>query len=440
MKKLFKNQIMQNYSKPNVMYFYTMLSIKYKSINFGQGFPNFPLPEILTKSLDKTFSLDPLKRVNYSFGTELLLKSLEKEYNILFDLKNKLDWKKNFIVSCGATAILGYICNSLKKNDEIIIIEPFFPWYNIQSQMFGKKINYISLKISEKEIYLDHKKLSSLINNKTKYIIINSPQNPSGKVLKEKDFEKFSKLLKKFPNLNIISDEVYDQVYYQKGDFPRISKYKNLFERVISIYSGGKTFSCTGWRIGWAVGPQHLITKLKEIQLLTNNQTNSVHMDHIALALDSSRNPYLGFESYFDYYKNFFCDKKNLLCEILENCDLGFKVVQPEGGHFVLCDISESIRKIPVGYFYKENSERFLEGKDKFLGKFEDWRELQQVDYVPDEAMCNFLTIEKGVTPIPCNPFYNPDNLEDDDMHFRFIRFAICKKTEDIIELGKVLK
>jgi len=92
---------------------------------------------------------------------------------------------------------------------------------------------------------------------------MNSPHNPTGKIFKEKDFEAIKSILIKFPHIIILSDEVYEMVSYI-NEFPWIGSHKNLWDRVISIYSGGKTFSCTGWRIGWAIGPKDLIDELKQ--------------------------------------------------------------------------------------------------------------------------------------------------------------------------------
>lgn len=106
-------------------------------------------------------------------------------------------------------------------------------------------------------------------------------------------------------------------------------------------------------------------------------------------------------------------------------------IVYPEGGHFILVDIKEAVASVPLSYFYEESSEAFLNNKDQFIKDFEEWRSLN-TDYKPDEAFCNYLTLVYGITPIPCNPFFNEKQFEDPNDACRYIRFAICKKTEDI--------
>lgn len=122
------------------------------------------------------------------------------------------------------------------------------------------------------------------------------------------------------------------------------------------------------------------------------------------------------------------------MIEGLRKSKLGLKVIEPEGGHFVLVDIVDAIKKIPISYFFDENTPEYVDLNNKYLNSFEEWKTLKP-KYKPDEAVCNYLTAVYGITPIPCNPMFVEDQLEDQNDACRFVRFAICKKDEDIERL-----
>lgn len=162
-------------------------------------------------------------------------------------------------------------------------------------------------------------------------------------------------------------------------------------------------------------------------------------MEIMSKAIEQSNQPYKEHSSYYEYLEEFFKYKKQVLIDGLKGSKLNFRVIEPEGGHFVLVDIKNSIGSLPVAYFFKENTKGFEENKHRRLEKFEDWREVGG-DFKPDEAFCNFLTDEYKITPLPCNPFFDEKFFEDKDETVRFVRFAICKKDEDIEELNRILK
>lgn len=142
-------------------------------------------------------------------------------------------------------------------------MQSYFPWYVVQPTLFQGELKYVNLKLNKNEFILDWEEVEKQCSEKTRFILINSPHNPTGKIFKESDFKQLSNILEKFPNIIVLSDEVYEMVSFI-GQFPRIANYQDMWKKVISIFSGGKTFSCTGWRIGWAIGPKELIDPLKE--------------------------------------------------------------------------------------------------------------------------------------------------------------------------------
>lgn len=436
MKTLKVSETLLKHSKPSIFQLMSKMAIDNNALNFGQGFPNWTVPDIIYNSLQNQIGKNDLNNTYYSFGSRYLLDTLQNDYSKL--LNRKLEWDRNIITGAGATAILGYIFMQSKPGDEMIAMEPYFPWYQVPLELFKGKVRFVRLKEQPNHtLSVDFDEIAALCNNNTRYIIVNSPHNPTGKLFTEQHFEALKRITDKFKNITILSDEVYERVVFNGEYFKRLATYNSLWDRTISIYSGGKTYSCTGWRIGWAIGPETLISPLKEIQRITNNQTHGLLMDTIAQSIEDSEKPYKGEKSYYEYLDRLFNRNKELLVAALRKSHLNFDIIEPEGGHFVVVGIQESITHMPVKYFFKEGTS----SENTPLPKFDDWRELKGIEYKPDEAFCAFLTKEYRITPIPCSAFYlrSSNENENDDEVYMYIRFAICKRTEDIMLLDKYL-
>lgn len=430
------SEVLLKYSKPSIFQTMSKMAMDNNALNFGQGFPNWTVPDIILDSLKNQIHKNDLDNHLYSFGSKFLLEAIQDEYSPL--LNQNLQWDQNIIISAGATSILGYIFMSSKPSDEIIVMEPFFPWYQTPFELFKGVVKFVRIKEQpDNSLDVNFDEIASLCNEKTKYIIINSPQNPSGKLFNEQHFEALKKILDKHKNIVILSDEVYERVVFNKKPFPRLANYKDLWNRTISIFSGGKTYSCTGWRVGWAIGPANLIEPLKELQRITNNHTIGVLMNAMAQSIIDSNKPYKGYATYYEYLSEIFNENKKLLIDIFNKSKLEFHVIEPEGGHFIIVGIRKSITKMPLKYFYEEGSNT----DENKLKTFDDWRMLENTHFAPDEAFCAYLTKEYKITPIPCSAFYfkSDDKNKNDDEIYSYIRFAICKAKEDIILLDKYL-
>ncbi len=435
MQKFHINKLILNNNKPNIFMQFSVFALMEKSLNFGQGFPNFDIPDFMKTNVTQGLEMDKFGKTDFSFGTELFLKTVSEEYTRR--LGRDIDWKRNIVVGSGGTSILSHLYHTLKEQDEIIVMEPFFPWYNFPIKMSKGKLKQISLKYEKNSFNIDFEALKKTLNSNTKYVIFNSPHNPTGKVFINEDFEQIREILVDFPNCIIICDEVYEMTFYNQKKFPRIQNYKDLYDKTISIHSGGKTFACTGWRVGWAIGPEELITPLKEVQKVTSYQTNTEMMNIMAETMIDAKKEYKNHSNYYTYLLDFFGQKKQKVIKALQNSKMDFKVIEPDGGYFVLCDITNAIKKVPIAYFYKQTHPKKSKNMKKFLNHYDEWLELKDVSNPPDVALCIFLTKKYKVTPIPCNKFFG-DEIKNPDK-YRFIRFAICKKAEDIENLPKLL-
>ena len=417
---------------PNMFVYYSKLAIEKNSLNFGQGFPNLPPPDILKDNIKKGVEahFDNLEE-QYTYGPRRLLKNLSSLYSKV--LERELKWDENFLVGSGATTVLAYVFLLLQPEDEAVLIEPYFPWFSQYVVAAEAKLVLSRMQQKDSKFVIDYEDLEKKINEKTRLLVLNSPQNPSGTVLDETDFEQLKRITDKYPELVIVSDEAYEFITFNRPSLPRISKYKDLFERVISVHSGGKTFFCTGWRAGYCIGPKRLIDKVKENQRLTSPLFNKVVMDSIDFCFEDFADQKTGYAAWL---REEFIRLNSTLLAGLKASSLNFKVIDSEGGFFILVDISESIKQMPIGYFYSED--RPESKRTDRLECIEDWKKLDSPSRFPDEAFCMFLTVEKKVTPLPCNTFYNESNRTDTEV-FKYIRFANCKMYGDIVECGKRL-
>lgn len=254
---------------------YVALAAEYKPLNIGQGFPDYHPPKYVTDALaEAALSENPLmSQYTRGYGSPRLVNALAKYYS--GRIGRTLDPMNEIMVTVGAyEALYCAIQGHVDTGDEVIIIEPFYDCYEPQVQYAGGKIKYLPLKprvtgktISAEDWVYDDPDLEKLFNAKTKMIIVNTPHNPLGKVFSERELTKIAELCIKW-NVLCVSDEVYEHMVFEPYKHVRIATLPGMFERTITIGSAGKTFSTTGFKIGWAYGPASL---LKNLQVVHQN-------------------------------------------------------------------------------------------------------------------------------------------------------------------------
>lgn len=223
------------------------------------------------------------------------------------------------------------------------IFEPYFESYARIATMFGLKTVGIPFETAvprdqirtSGDYHVNPEKLDSILaQENVKALILNTPHNPLGKVFTRKELEEIVRVLEKYPDVLVISDEVYEFMCYDGRKHERIATMSNMFDRTISLFSAGKTFSCTGWRIGYAIAPQHLAQTLREAQiLLTFCAATPLE---IAVAKSMELAPKLDF---FDEQAKELQSMRDQLYQALD--EAGWHPILPEGGYFICCDISK---------------------------------------------------------------------------------------------------
>uniref|UniRef100_A0A1A9WRS4 Aminotransferase class I/classII large domain-containing protein n=1 Tax=Glossina brevipalpis TaxID=37001 RepID=A0A1A9WRS4_9MUSC len=402
-------------SAPSVWNEYIALAMQYKPLNLGQGFPDDAAPAYVTNALsDISKDENPLlHQYTRGFGHMRLVQAISKLYSNL--LHRELNPLTEILITSGAyEALYSSIMGHVDVDDEVIIIEPFFDCYEPMVKMAGGKPRFIPLKptktegvISSADWVLDEEELRKLFNEKTKMIILNTPHNPIGKVFKRHELELIANLCKQW-NVLCLSDEVYEWMVYDGNEHIRICTLPDMWERTITIGSAGKTFSVTGWKIGWAYGPSNLIKNLQMVHQNSVYTCPTPLQEAVARSFELELNRLNSAESYFHSLPAELRKKRDFMAQFLQ--DSGMKPTVPEGGYFMLADWTNLEKQIDL------NSE-----PDKYRDyKFTKW-----------------MTKNMGLQGIPPSAFYGEPHKK---LGENFVRYCFIKKQENLEKAAQLLK
>lgn len=382
-----------------------------KVVNLGQGFFSYSPPQFAIEAAKKALDVPAFNQYSPTRGRPELLQALADSYSPYFH--RKLDPKTEIVVASGANeGMLSAFMGFINPGDEVVIIEPFFDQYIANLNLIGAVPVYVSLhppkdetKItSSNDWQLDFAELESKFTSKTKMIVLNSPHNPVGKVLSKAELEKIGDLCIKH-NILILSDEVYDRLYYT--EFTRIATLKpELFDLTLTVGSAGKTFAATGWRVGWLIGPEHLITPTANAHTRICFSSNSPCQHATAVALNEAQT-----NGYFDKTVEQFKAKFQILYDAFDK--LGLPYSKPDGGYFLLVNFAKV--RVPTDFVFPEDI------KSRPL----------------DFQLAYWLIHQVGVVAIPPTEFTTPEVAP---LFENYLRFAVCKDDELLEEAAKRLQ
>ncbi|XP_020238892.1 uncharacterized protein LOC109817949 isoform X2 [Cajanus cajan] len=348
----------------------SMLAAQHGAINLGQGFPNFDGPEFVKEAAVQAIR-DGKNQYARGHGVPDLNFAIADRFKK--DTGLVVDPEKEITVTTGCTeAIAATMLGLINPGDEVILFAPYYDSYLATLSMAGAKVKGITLQPPDFSVPIEE--LKSTMSKQTRAILINTPHNPSGKMFSTEELNAIASLCIENDVL-VFSDEVYDKLAYDM-DHVSIASLPGMFGRTVTMNSLGKTFSLTGWKIGWAIAPPHLTWGVRQAHaFLTFASTNPMQW----AAAAALRAP----DSYFVELKRDYMAKRDILVEGLK--DVGFRVFPPSGTYFVIVDHT------PFGL---EN----------------------------DVAFCEYLIKEVGVAAIPTSVFYlNPEEGKN------LVRFTFCK-------------
>ncbi|CAL0319390.1 unnamed protein product [Lupinus luteus] len=289
----------------------SMLAVKHGAINLGQGFPNFDGPDFVKEAAIQAIR-DGKNQYARGYGVSDLNNAIAERFKK--DAGLVVDPEKEITVTSGCTeAIAATILGLINPGDEVILFAPFYDSYEATLSMAGAKVKSITLRPPDFAAPIEE--LKSAISKNTRAILINTPHNPTGKMFTREELNSIASLCIE-NNVLVFSDEVYDKLAF---DMEHISpaSLPGMFERTVTMNSLGKTFSLTGWKIGWAIAPPHLTWGVRQAHSYLTFATSTPMQSATAAAL---RAP----DSYFVELKRDYMAKRAILVEGLEA--VGFKV------------------------------------------------------------------------------------------------------------------
>ncbi len=357
------------------------LAHEHKAINLSQGFPDFSPDSILLEEVTKAIysaknQYAPLQGI-FSLRQTLCYK-LNKLYGSNYQPETDIT------ITAGATqAIFTAISAFVKAEDEVIVFKPAYDCYEPAIELYGGKPVLIQMQAPNYQI--DWEEAGAKISSKTKMIIINSPHNPSGKILQQRDLEKLQQLVKD-TNIIILSDEVYEHLVYDNQKHYSVARFPQLAERSFITYSFGKTFHVTGWKLGYCVAPKELMTEFNKV-----HQYNVFCVNH---PMQVAINAYLQNEQHYLGLAEFYQQKRDLFLSLIKDSRLTFT---PSQGT----------------YFQTASYKNTTQEKDT------------------DFALR--LIKEKGLATIPVSVFNK--NQQDDSM----LRFCFAKKEETLKAAAEII-
>ena len=274
---------------------------------------------------------------------------------------------------------------------------------------------------------IDFESLEAAMSEKTRILLLNTPQNPTGKVFSREELEKISAIVDKYPRCFVLSDEVYDFLTFDGREHVHFATIGDNWKRTISVFSGGKMFNATGWKVGWGIGPKELVRQ----GVVINDTINFCHNVPGQVAFAKSL-PWLDMK--YEQYANFgesikdeYTQVRDYLVKETLNLGIPMRPIEPEGGYFLLLDVNECRDLVPKKYF---ESNEFEEGPTTIVKN----------DFglpVPlDLAVSRWLMLEKRVTVMPATLFYAFDSKFKQD---NIIRMGICRSMKSAVEAIKRL-
>ncbi len=354
----------------------TALAVEHDAINLGQGFPNWSGAGFVKDAAAR--SLEEGKHDQYppSAGIPELRGAIARRYGPLLD--RDLEPNIEITITSGCTeGLAASFLGLIDPGDEVVLIEPFYDAYPADVALAGGVPRFVSMR--PPEFRLDPDELRAAFSERTKAIVINTPHNPTGRVFTREELQVVADLCHEFDAI-VISDEVYEEMTYGR-EHVRMATLPGMWERTITLSSLGKTYSLTGWKLGWAIGPGELTAALRAAhQFLTFTTPTPVQHGGVA-ALEAP-------ESFYEALRADYQSKRDVLARGLS--DVGFDVYLPEGTYFLMA------------------------GFENF--GFDD-----------DRSFAHHLVREARVAVIPPSAFYATPGGGSD-----LVRFAFCKDEETL--------
>jgi aminotransferase len=354
----------------------TRLATRHDAINLAQGFPNFAAPEVMKEAAAKAIH-DDINQYAITWGAKRLRDALSRKYHDWYGME--VDPESEVTVTCGATeAMASTLLSIVDPGDEVVVFEPFYENYGPDTILCEARPVYVPMSITD---VLDLERVRAACSKRTRAIIVNSPNNPTGRVLSRAELEAIGELCQAF-DAYAVTDEIYEHIYYE-GEHVPMATIPGLRDRTITISGASKTFSVTGWRIGTIVAPSRVTDAIRKVHDFLTVGAPAPLQEAVAVGLES-----LG-QDYYDRLADEYRARRDIVYQGLKNA--GFRCEPPQGAYYIMADFSD-------------------------------------LSVVAADEFSYWLTSEIGVAPVPGSSFYSRPALGRS-----VVRFAFCK-TMDLLK------
>ena len=361
------------------------LCVKHNAVNLAQGFPDFPAPQAIKDAAKAAIDNDK-NQYAITWGAKSFRDGLVEKTKRFTGLD--IDSERELTVCCGSTeAMISALLATLDPGEEVIVFEPFYENYGPDCILSGATPVYV--KMSPPDWSFDRAELRAAFSPRTKGIIVNTPHNPTGKVFSREELEFIGQLAIEHDAL-IYTDEIYEHIVYKPSTHVYPAALPGLRERTVTISGLSKTYSVTGWRLGYCIAPPEITNAIRKVHDFLTVGAPAPLQEGAAAALRFA-------PDYYGHLSGFYSERRAILLKALG--DAGFKCYAPQGAYYIMTEYPD------VGI------------KD-------------------DVEFTRFLIEKIGVACVPCSSFYRKGALEAKKM----VRFCYCKKEETLLEAGRRLK
>ncbi len=361
----------------------TRLALQHGAVNLSQGFPDFPAPAELKQAAKRAIDAD-INQYAITWGAKNFRDALACKAS------RSLGWQVNpeteVTVCCGSTeAMFATLLSLLNPGDEVVIFEPFYENYGPDCALTGAVPRFVRLRPPDWRFSLEE--LKAAFNERTRAVILNTPNNPTGKVFTREEMEGIAELCRKWNTL-AVTDEIYEHILYEGHRHISIASLEGMRERTVTVNSLSKTYSVTGWRVGWTIACPELSNSIRKVHdFLTVGAAAPLQEAGVtALSLP---------ESYYQKLAADYTERRDRLLGVLEAC--GFSCFRPFGAYYIMTDIS-----------------RF--------------------GFPDDTSFVEYLIQDVGVASVPGSSFYS--NPADGRQQ---VRFTFCKSDATLDEAARRL-
>ena len=349
----------------------TRLANQHGAVNLSQGFPDFPAPDVIKEAAARAVAAD-VNQYAITWGAKSLRDALVAKQQRFTGLA--FDPEREVTVCCGATECMASVMLALvDPGDEVIVFEPYYENYGPDAILSGSVPRFVRLR--EPDWSFDPAELAAAFSARTRAIVVNTPNNPTGKVFSRAEMEQIAALCRKW-DVIAVTDEIYEHILYDGAEHVSMAALDGMRERTVTVSGLSKTWSVTGWRIGWCLAPADLTNAIRKVHDFLTVGAPAPLQEAAAVALSMP-------QDYFRRLADSYRERREFLVPVLQRA--GFKPIPPRGAYYVMTDIS--------GFGFPD-----------------------------DVAFARWLVAEGGVAAVPGSSFFSDPAAGSQRLRFHFAR------------------